>query len=427
MPRSPEPDRDAATPQRLSVIVINDFASVTGGSDRVAFTEAVALAERGHQVTLIAGHGEPAPELTAAGVTVRLTGQHTTLGHPNRLSAGAQGVWNRTSARLVDQVLSAADPDTTVVHVHGVAKVLSPSVVRAALRSGLGVVATLHDYFAACPNGGFFNYQTGEICRLDPLSARCVASHCDARSYSHKLWRVGRTAVQWRVGHMPSGIRHFIAPSRFAADILRPYLPGAAILHVVPNPISVGHQAPADVAGNSEFIAVGRLSQDKGPALFAEAARKAGVQAVFVGAGDEEATIRRMNPDAEITGWLEPAEVETRLRSARAVVSSSLWYEVQPLAALEAAAHGLPAIIPDNTAFTELVPNGVAGLWFRGGDSDDLAEKLKRLAGDDQLARSLGTAAHERFWTGGWGVEDHVARLEGIYRQALAQREHVAV
>jgi glycosyltransferase involved in cell wall biosynthesis len=190
-------------------------------------------------------------------------------------------------------------------------------------------------------------------------------------------------------------------------------------VHVVPNPIAIGHHPPADVAANSEFIAVGRLSRDKGPALFAEAARKAQVSAVFVGAGDEETAIRQANPDAEISGWLEPARVQARIRAARAVVSSSLWYEVQPLATLEAAAHGVPAIVPDNTAFTELVPNGVTGLWFRGGDVDDLGDKLKRLAEDDELTQTLGRSAADRFWRGAWDVDTHVDRLEAVYAHLL--------
>src|SRR6202030_557122 len=230
----------------LTVVVINDFASVTGGSDRVALAEAEGLSGRGHRVTLIAGHGAPGPTTTASGVAVRTTGQSTTVGDPNRLRAAGRGIWNRPAGALVRDVLGGLDPAQTVVHLHGFTKVLSASVARAAARSGLPVVATLHDYFAACPNGGFFNYQTDEECPLVPLSAKCVATHCDARTYSHKLWRVGRSAVQRSVGEMPSGIGHLIVPSPTAAEVLSRFLPEAGRLHVVPNPVPGQRRPPVN-------------------------------------------------------------------------------------------------------------------------------------------------------------------------------------
>jgi glycosyltransferase involved in cell wall biosynthesis len=405
--------------QRLSVIIISDSAAVTGGAERVPLMEATNLARRGHRVTLITGHGEPDPELGEAGVTVHTTDQHTTLADPNRARAAAQGIWNRGAAALVRKVTAGADPANTVVHVHGFTKVLSASAVRAARESGLKTIATLHEYFAACPNGGFFNYQTKEICRLTPLSARCVMTNCDARSYAHKVWRVGRTAVQWRVGAMPSGLRWFITPSQFAADILRPYLPADANLHVLPNPIAFPKLPAVDVAANSPFVFVGRLDPDKGPLLLAEAARRAGVSALFVGAGEEAASIRATYSDAQLTGWLDPDGVRSALRSARAIVNPSLWYETQGLSALEAAALGVPAIVSDATALTEVVSNDGNGLWFRGGDVDDLAEKLGTVQKDDALVARLGREAHERFWAGSWDVSTHLDRLEDIYRAVI--------
>jgi glycosyltransferase involved in cell wall biosynthesis len=402
----------------LTVIVVNDFAAITGGSDRVALAEAAGLARRGHRVTLIAGHGEPEGELVEAGVAVRSTRQHSTLADPNRLRAASRGVWNRRAAALVAEVAAVADPRTTVVHIHGFTKVLSASVVRAAVDAGIPTVATLHDYFVSCPNGGFFNYQSDEICRLTPLSPRCIATNCDMRAYSHKLWRLARLAVQRSAGAMPSGVSHLIVPSRFAGAIVAPFLP-AARLHVLPNPVPGRQMAAVDASQNGAFAFVGRLGRDKGPVLFARAARQAQVPAVFVGSGEEAESIRRANPTAELTGWLSPDRVHAVIRQARAVVNASLWYETQGLSPLEAAAHGVPAIVSDVGVLREVVDDDETGLWFHGGDVDDLAEKLAALWRDPQRARRLGDAAYQRFWSGGWDLPTHLERLEGIYAAAL--------
>lgn len=413
--------RTADGDTRLDVVVINDFACITGGSDRVALAEAAGLAERGHRVTLLAGHGEPPPATREAGVTIRSTGQPTTIADPMRLRAAGRGIWNGSAAALVREVLAGRALGSTVVHIHGFTKVLSASVVRAAVRSGLPVVATLHEYFAACPNGGFFNYQTDEVCPLDPLSLSCVATHCDARSYSHKLWRVARSGIQRSLGQMPSGVRQLIVPSQTAGDVLRRFLPQDSRLHVLPNPVPTARRPPADPAANAPFVFIGRLDHDKGPTLFAQAARQAGVPAVFVGAGDEAAAVREAYPQADLTGWVDHEGVQSTLRSARALVNASLWYETQGLSALEAAAHGVPAVVPDLGALRDVVADGQTGLWFRGGDTEDLAHKLSRLAGDDRLTAGLGRAAYERFWSGAWDLETHLDRLEAVYSEAVAQ------
>jgi glycosyltransferase involved in cell wall biosynthesis len=399
----------------LNVIIVNDFASITGGADKVALTEAAGLARRGHRVTLLAGRGEPDAEMLAAGVEVRTTGQQTILDDPNRVRAAGRGIWNRASAELVESVARVAEPRSTVVHVHGFTKVLSASVIRAAVRSGLPTVATLHDYFVACPNGGFFIYPRDEVCHLVPLSPRCIATNCDARTYSHKLWRVTRTAVQRGGGMMPRGVRQFIAPSRFAAEIVRRFLPPSAQLHIVANPIPAPRLPLAEIAQNDAFLFVGRMQRDKDPLTFARAAKRSEVRAVFAGAGEAEEPIQSEFPAAELRGWLGPEEMLSQVRAARALVCPSSWYEVQPLVPLEAAAQGVPAIVSNAGAFREAVADGETGLWFRSGDADDLAEKLARLQRDPELATHLGRAAYERFWAQDWSVDAHLDRLESIY------------
>ena len=397
------------------VVVINDFAGVTGGTDRVALTEAAELARRGHEVTLIAGHGETDPDLLDAGVTVHRTGQHATLSDPSRARAAIQGVWNRASRALVHDVLASKDRSDTLVHVHGFVKVLSPSVVRAAVDSGLPTVVTLHDYFAACPNGGFFNYQTNEVCHLTPLSPRCIATNCDVRSYSHKLWRVARAGVQRWAAKMPAGVGSFIAPSRLAGEILAPFLPPRATLHVLPNAAALERLPAVDPAANRPFVFIGRLQPDKGPLLFADAARRANVPATFVGSGDLSQAIHDANPQAQLTGWLSADQVQAVIRGARAVVNASLWYETQGLSALEAAANGVPAIVSDVTVLREEVVDDVTGLWFRGGDVDDLADKLRTLDTGAETARRLGREAYDRFWARPLDGSRHVDQLERIY------------
>ncbi len=396
------------------VIVVNDFAHGEGGASHVAISSAIGLASRGHEVTYLTAVGPIAPELCAGGVRVLTTDQQAIASDASRLRALRQGLWNPAAGRLLSSCLDEARGKRTIVHLHGWTKALSSIVVRTVVRRNIPIVCTLNDYFTACPNGGFFDYPRGEVCTRAPLGVSCLATQCDKRGYAQKLWRVARQTVQRQWGLIPRGIRHYIAVSEFSVRVLRPFLPPDARFYAVPNLIEMSREEPVPVSERTAYVMVGRLSREKGPALFAEAASHAGVEAVFVGDGDGRAEVRVANPGARITGWVSRNVVIDHLRRARVLVFPSLWYEAQPLAVREAAALGVPAIVSDRCAARDDVEPERTGLWFRGGDVEDLVRQIRRCA-DGQIVQAMGTAAYKRYWAAPATVERHVLELERVY------------
>ena len=242
------------------VVILNDFASFNGGASVVALHSALELARQGVRVTLFSAVGPI--DATLAGVPnleVVCLDQEEIVRDPNRLRALVRGAWNRPAARALAALLRTRDPARTLVHAHLWMKALSPAVFRAARARKFPVVVTLHDFFTACPNGGFYVYPEEKICRRVPLSASCVACQCDRRSYAQKLWRVGRTLLQKHAARMPANVAHFVGVSRFATEILRPCLPPGAPVTVVRNPIDCPDLGPAPVSDNAPFVFAGRL------------------------------------------------------------------------------------------------------------------------------------------------------------------------
>jgi len=407
--------------QSLEVIVVNDFAHINGGSAKVAIESAVGLRNRGHDVTFFAAVPPVAKELEQSGIRVVSTGQYDIKSDPRRLRAAMQGVWNGKASQAMQIILRDRDPDKTVVHIHGWNKALSSSVIRQAALRRFAVVITLHDYFYACPNGGFFNFPRNEICSLQAMSAACLRENCDRDSYSHKLWRTVRQIIQNEFGLGAEGIRHFICLSDLSENILRSYLPANAHIYHVPNPVEFQRQDSVSVRDNSQFMAVGRLSREKGFVLLAEAGALIGANATFVGDGPERAAIEKTYDRAIVTGWQQADKVRKYLQTARALVLPSLSYEVQPISILEAAALGGPAIVADTCAARDGVEDGVTGLLFRGGDAADLAEKMAQLQDNDLVAR-LGRRAYEKYWENPSTMERHLAALEDCYRAVLRSR-----
>lgn len=404
----------------MQVIIVNDFAYVNGGASKVAIDSALGLAKAGVEVTFFSAVGPATPLLEQNGVRVICIRQEEIAKDPNRLRAVVQGLWNAEAGRRMADLLRGLDPLKTVVHVHGWTKALSSSPIAAALRNGFKVICTLHDYFIACPNGGFYNYKSNTICTSKPLSAACITTNCDSRNYPQKLWRVLRQVIQRKKGLIPGGIRHFITISDLSEKILAPYLPAGIRIYRVSNPINIEKNLPSDVVANIAFVMVGRISPEKGVELFLRAAQELGVDAVLVGDGPDIERLQRQFPTAKYTGWLKPEDVKWVLSKARCLVFPSLWYETQGLVVLEAASLGVPAIVADTSAARDLVIDGVTGLWFKGGDLLDLKEKIKQLATDADFATKAGLAAYQRFWEKPPTLERHVKELMSVYASVLA-------
>ncbi len=407
----------ARTPSPITVVLVLDHASVTGGQARVAFDSAIGLKRRGHAPIVFAAAGPVAPELEAAGVRTLCLGQRDLVGHASLAAAAVQGVWNAGAAAALRGLLATLPRDRTVVHVHGWAKALSPSIAGPIVASGLPAVYTLHEYSLMCPNGGFFNYRTEQPCGLKPLSAACWATDCDSRGYSRKLWRAARHVVMERVAGLPRAFPDIVAISRFQVEAIGHHLPEGARLHLVSNPIGVaplGHKPPGP---RGPLTFVGRISPEKGPLLFAEAARRAGVEALFVGDGPLLGELRRRYPEVRTVGWQGPEEVQRSLREAGALVFPSIWYEGQPLTVLEAKALGTPVIVSDGCAGRECIEDGVSGLWFRRNDADNLAEAIRRFAALD--AEAMSRAAYDSYWAAPATVDRHVDAITSLYRGLL--------
>jgi glycosyltransferase involved in cell wall biosynthesis len=403
------------------ILILNDYCYVNGGASKVAIDEAVALAGADVRVVFLGAVGPVCPQLANSEVEVAC------LEQPELLSAGShpavllQGLWNQSAYRRVGELLATLNPADTVVHLHGYTKALTTSPVRAAVKAGFSVVCTLHDFFAACPNGAFFDYVERKPCPRTALSMDCITTNCDKRHYAHKLYRVARGAVQRGPGMLPRGVVDYITLSKGSAEILAPYLPTSAQLHPLENIIETVEAPPVDVKANTAVVAVGRLDVEKGIETLIEAARRTGQELLLVGDGPLR-QVAEAYERCRVTGWVTPAEVIEYLKTARCLVFPSIWYETYGLVVSEAAALGVPAIVSDISAAAERVEDGVTGWIMRAGDVDDITRCFQAIK-DDKAIGSAGAAAYRRFWSDPPTAVRHAAELRFIYETVLARRK----
>jgi glycosyltransferase involved in cell wall biosynthesis len=406
----------------LEVVILNDYASLTGGSTAVALASAVGLAARDVAVTFFAAVGPVAPQLIGVpNLEVICLGQPEIVKNPSRMQAFVSGWRNTRALRALREVLSTKSPRKTVIHAHTWSQALSPFVLTVARQMGFPVVVTLHDFFITCPSGVFFVHSTREICRRTPLSLSCWRCNCDRRNYGHKLWRNARSVIQNRILKVPDKISCYIGVSDFSLKIMRPYLPPATPAKVIRHPVDCLKSEPVPVAKNRDFLFIGRFSNEKGVVLFAQAVQASGVAATFIGDGALMPAVRSMCPQARFTGWLPPEKIRSYLRTARAIVFPPLWYETLGLVVIEAAAAGVPAIVSNECAATDYIRHGVNGLHFTHGLVESLSRQMMELNTNHGLATRLGRAAHDWYWSDPWTSDRHVSELLEVYQGLTGQ------
>jgi glycosyltransferase involved in cell wall biosynthesis len=398
-------------------IFISDFGAVNGGAAKVAIESARGLAEAGVDVVFACALGPVSDRLSHPRITVEMFPGEEIWKVGGKLAAARQGIWNVAAHGFLTALLARQPRADTLVHLHQWTKAFSPAAIAAAGASGLPVAITMHDYFSFCPVGGYFDFKAGAPCRQRPMSAGCITSNCDRASYVHKLVRVAR---QWRSDDAIRGLDAplFIHVSDFARRFAEPFLPDAARHVVIENMMEAERRMPADAAANRHALFLGRFTQEKAGDVLAKAAGDAGMPVRFVGEGPLHDEILRINPAAEMRGWVQAEAVFDEIAQARCLVLPSLWYEPGPLVIAEARSLGVPVVLARTTGPASWIVDGEDGILVDGGDAFGLAAALRRLRNDDTV-RAMGQAAYRRYWTDPLTTGRHVGRTVAAYHSLL--------
>jgi len=377
-----------------------------GGPARQALASDPVLAARGHEVRVFAGRSEAGEgdlfdAFRSRGIPVeRVPGLSRGLAPASDLRAL---VWLRSAfARFA--------PD--VVHTHASkAGALGRRAARAVPRAAL--VHTFHGhvlegYFPKAMSASLVAFERRLARRTDRIVA---VSHATAED----LVRLRIVEDERRLVVVPPGID--LAPL-LAIDPRDASAPGGELRALVG-------------AEPGDFLAgvVGRLAEVKQPEKAIEvfmllAARHPRLHLVFVGdgglRGSLERSIEALDPAllrrVHLVGARE--DMVSVLADLDAVLLTSR-SEGMPIALIEAAAAGRPAVAMDVGGVGEIVAHERTG--FLGHDVDELAFGLDRLLAEPALAAGMGQRARMRVGAR-HGADRLAARLEEIYRIVVEER-----
>lgn len=361
------------------IVIVNDASVARGGATGLALLQARLLRARGFEVTYVAGDRGGNPDLPGLGIEVITAGAEALMAAPP-LTAATRGLYNRAARDLLARLIETRDTPETVYHVHGFSKVLSPSIFAALRRVAPRVFLHAHDFFLACPNGAFMDYQAMQPCERVPLSAGCLATGCDKRNHAQKLWRVARQAVLHRTlpRDAPWGGIVMIHPAMGRYLEKAGYPP--ALLHSLRNPATAFRAERVRAEENREILFIGRVEAEKGIEELLAAAAAARVPLRVIGDGPLRESLAARHPEVGFAGWMERPQIAREIAGARALVMPSRYPEPFGLVAAEAALSGLPVLL-SRTAFLgpEMERAGL-GMTCDTRDPGAFAAALRRIA-----------------------------------------------
>lgn len=320
-----------------------------------------------------------------------------------KLIMASKVIYSLEARRCLLRLLQKFHPD--IAHVHSVYHHISPSILPLLRERGIPIVLTAHDLKLACPAYKMLNARgICEKCRGGNL-AHLVMNRCIRGSLVTSGLVTLESAAHRLTGIYRDNLSAIVTPSRFYSTKLHEWGWPKQLLRYIPNYIRSDLYEPSDTVG-SHFLYFGRLAVEKGVETLLQAAHLAGVPLRIVGTGPEEERLKSIassiGGSVEFLGYRSGPDLLEIIRSARAVVLPSEWYENAPMSILEAYASGKPVLGADIGGIPEMILSGKTGFLFQSGNPEELADRLTHVATmTNDVLLDMGRAARhlveERF------------------------------
>ncbi|MEI9890294.1 MAG: glycosyltransferase family 4 protein [Caulobacteraceae bacterium] len=383
----------------MKVLLVHNFYQQPGGEDAVVRQEEALLKAHGVEVVLHTVHS-------------------TSIQSPLDQARVALSVsYNRRARDDLRSRLEAEKPD--VMHVHNFFPLLSPSIFDASAAAGVASVFTLHNFRILCPTAFLYHDEQVRERSLRHSSWWTVPRRVYRDSVLGTLAVANMVETHKRRGTWRKKVDRFIALTPYAKT---KFIEGG----VQPGRISVKGNAvvggpPASANGERRGgLFVGRLSSEKGVGAMLEAWRGLPYPLRIIGDGPmADQVARAAGPWVTPLGRLSAEEVRREMEAAAFLILPSVWYEMFPLAAVEAMAAGLPILASDLGGLDSIVTANQTGLLFRVADPVDLEDKVRWAVANPQRMAQMGEAARQRYLDRHTPAQNY-ERLMEIYREAMA-------
>jgi glycosyltransferase involved in cell wall biosynthesis len=394
------------------LLSINNYYYHRGGSEAIFFEHNRMLAELGWDVVPFSMQHASNLPTPWSGYFVADLDTHGAYSLKQKLTRLPKVIYSFEARRRLGELVDRVRPD--IAHGHNIYHHISPSILGMLKQRGIPTVLTLHDLKIACP--------AYNMLAPDGICERCkggklynvVRNRCINGSAAMSLVVMMEAVVHQLLGSYRRQVDCFVVPSRFYIEKFAEWGWEPARFRHVPNFVDVERYEPRFEPGEA-FLYFGRVIRQKGVATLIRAAAAAHSKLLVAGTGPEldemRALAAQLNADVTFLGHLGGQQLHDVIRSCRAVVLPSEWYENAPVSLLEAYALGKPVIGARIGGIPELIRANETGACFESGNVESLRTALEDFtARAPQQLADMGRAGRR------WVVEDFTVAM---YRQRI--------
>ncbi len=343
-----------------------------------------------------------------------------------KLSAAFGMLWSFKNYKAVSKLIDKEKPD--LVHVHTFFPLLSPSVLYAAKRKGLKVVATLHDTRFVCPcatslrgnqlcnlcgDGHYFR-----MCRYKCFKGSGIQSFIVA--FIFKYHRLRRTFYDQIDQYICLNDNQISLLKNIGFDenkIVKKY-------NFCPD-VSVLPSVNADLPSRY-VVFYGRIGEEKGIRILEKIwDRISDIPLVVMGGGPLQEEFTNWSQDKKnvhYLGFVKHDECLSIVKKSEFVVFPSIWYEGCSMVEIETESLGKGLVATDLGFSSEAIEEGYNGVKVPLGNIDIFVTKIRELWDNPDLCIRIGENARKDFESK-YLPEDNYKQLMQIYKKTAGETD----
>ncbi len=339
------------------------------------------------------------------------------LSRPALLRHALSPIHSSQGVRSVREAISSFSP--SVVHIHNLFPLLSPSVIDECVEARVPVVMSVHNYRMRCMNGILF--RDGEVCtrceeQASPWSGVRYGCYRDSHLQSMSMGLgIARHRQTW------NRVSLFLAVSGFVGDRLVEW--GIEPNRIMVKPNSVPDPGLSSAVGEG-FLYAGRLDAEKGVREIVDAWQNSGLGAksrlIIAGDGPLRAELekrRTVSSGIELVGAVDRSDLSRLRRDTAVCVMATKMFEAHPSVG-ESYAHQRPVLATKFGALATVVDESVG--WLASPSVDGLAAGFES-CDDRSVCATKGLAARQR-WEQQYAPRTVIPLLLNAYERAMESR-----
>lgn len=400
----------------MKILVIHNFhrKGSASGDDQVYKSETALLESHGNQVIRFNVSND---EFDNAGTIGKI---RATLGM----------LWSFKNSKEVQRIIEREKPD--IVHVHTFFPLLSPSILYAAKRRGVPVVATLHDTRFICPCST--SLRGTQLCNEcgDGHYLRMVKYGCFKGSRLQSLIVAGIFKYHRIRKSFYKQIDKYICLNDNQINLLTD-------IGFDKNKIVKKYNFVPDAEANLKAVKVeglperyvvfyGRIGEEKGVRILMQIWNESSMDSiplVVMGGGPLEEEFKPWADKKEnvyFLGYTQHDKCLSIVKGGEFVVFPSIWYEGCSMVEIEAQSLGKALIATDLGFSVEAIEDGANGYKVSLGDVVGFVEAIRRLWMDPEKCVEMGRKARADY-ENKYLPEDNYHQLISVYKELMQYAE----